>query len=164
MTDWNAAHPVLAKRVQALQALYAKRFAPEQLVVTSVLRSDAQQAALWAQGRYSITMTNTLRKAAGMAPITADANSRVVTKCDGLTNRSRHQGVLLAGRMVSRAVDVVPAWDPDGPGPGKFAIDWSDRRRFARIGPLAEEVGLVWGGSWHSFEDLPHLELPVEVP
>ena len=164
MTDWSAAHPLLAERVQALQAMYARRYAPETLVVTSILRSDAQQIALFAQGRQSLAQVNVLRAAAGMTPIDVKANAHRVTNCDGVHNRSRHQGVLYEGRMVSRAVDLAPSWDADGPGTGKPIIDWNDRGRFNRIGPLAESVGLMWGGNWISFQDLPHVELPADVP
>lgn len=163
MTDWSAAHPTLATRVQALQAMYTKRFYPEMLVVTSVLRSDAQQIALFAQGRQSLAQVNVLRAAAGMTPLDVLANAHRVTNCDGVRSRSRHQGVLYEGRMVSRAVDLAPAWDKDGPGPGKPIIDWNDRGRFNRIGPLAEAVDLVWGGNWTSFQDLPHVELGADV-
>lgn len=160
MTDWTAAHPLLAERVQTLQAMYARRFAPEVLVVTSLLRSDAQQKALYAQGRMSLEVVNTLRIAAGMQTIDAKANAHRVTNADGVHSRSNHQGVSFRGRMVAVAADLAPSFDPDGPGPGKPVIDWQDESRFRRIGPLAEAVGLEWGGNW-AHVDLPHVQLPV---
>lgn len=158
MTDWTAAHPLLATRVQALQAMYARRYAPEVLVVTSLLRSDAQQKALYEQGRSALAIVNPLRIAAGMQPIDVKQNAHRVTNADGVRTRSNHQGVPYQGRMVAVAADLAPAFDPDGPGPGKPVIDWQDESRFRRIGPLAEAVGLEWGGNWAQV-DLPHVQL-----
>lgn len=160
MTDWAAAHPKLAERVQLLQAMYARRFSPEVLVVTSLLRSDAQQKALYAQGRMSLAVVNQLRAVAGMQPIDLKANAHRVTNADGVRSRSNHQGITYQGRIVAVAADLAPTWDPDGPGPGKRAIPWEDESRFRRIGPLAEAVGLEWGGNWRQV-DLPHVQLPA---
>ncbi len=36
--------------------------------------------------------------------------------------------------------------------------DWSDGALFAKVGVIAESVGLEWGGRWKSFPDLPHCQ------
>lgn len=162
MTDWSAAHPLLAERVQALQAMYDRRFAPEKLIVTSLLRTDAQQAAYFAQGRQSLAAVNALRLKAGMQPISEKENRGRVTNADGVHTRSNHQGVTYKGRLVAVAADLAPTFDPDGPGPGKRVIPWEDEARFRRIGPLAEAVGLEWGGNWAQV-DLPHVQLPSAI-
>jgi peptidoglycan L-alanyl-D-glutamate endopeptidase CwlK len=49
------------------------------------------------------------------------------------------------------AVDICPVRN------GK--LDWNWRTAFLTIDSEAEKVGLLWGGDWHKFLDLPHVEL-----
>lgn len=162
--DLAALHPLLAERWLQLKEEYERKYAPELLIATSGLRRDSQQIALYAQGRRPLYEVNALRKVAGYAPITAAENEEerdIVTFADGIRKRSDHQGVLYEGRLVAVALDVAPALDPDGPGPGKPVIPWKDIPRFERIGPLAKLVGLDWGGNWTPRKrDLPHVYLP----
>lgn len=76
----------------------------------------------------------------------------IVTKLDGITKRSRHNV------FPSEAVDVCVDTDP---GPGKHPV-W-DESSYAPLGPLCIKHGLTWGGSWKSFKDFPHIELPAEA-
>lgn len=100
------------------------------------IRSDERQAELHRQGK---------------------------SKLDGVSKRSKHQGVEgPGGSTVSAAVDVAP-----------YPIDWGDEKRFAFFAGVAMAVGcemgiaLRWGGDWdgdhdfsdQSFHDLPHFEL-----
>lgn len=39
-------------------------------------------------------------------------------------------------------------------------IDWNWRQAFLAINHEAEKAGLLWGGDWSKFVDLPHVELP----
>ena len=32
--------------------------------------------------------------------------------------------------------------------------------QFEKVGKIGQEIGLEWGGSWKSFKDLPHFQLP----
>jgi hypothetical protein len=50
------------------------------------------------------------------------------------------------------AVDVCPYHN------GK--LDWNYRAGFLALDAAAEKAGLMWGGDWKKFLDLPHLELP----
>lgn len=69
---------------------------------------------------------------------------QIVTQLDGVHKMSNHN------LSPARAVDVAVLIS------GK--ITW-DERAYASLGELAHRYNLVWGGSWHSFKDLPHLEL-----
>ena len=51
----------------------------------------------------------------------------------------------------ARAVDLCPL-DSHG------ALNWNDRETYKRIGALAEELGLLWGGHFKSLVDMPHVE------
>jgi len=75
----------------------------------------------------------------------------IVTWCDGLNDRSRHQS------DPGEAVDLAP-----------WPIDWNDDARFIKLGEhvldCAERLGvrLEWGGHWRGRKrDLPHFELRV---
>ena len=72
---------------------------------------------------------------------------KVVTNADGVVKRSKHQIV----NGFGRAVDF--AWVVDG------AVTWDGP--WERLGELAREHGLKWGGDW-KFPDRPHVELPNE--
>lgn len=41
-------------------------------------------------------------------------------------------------------------------------IDWTESK-YVVIGPIARKHGLVWGGDWASFKDLPHIEYDIKV-
>lgn len=68
-----------------------------------------------------------------------------VTNVDGITHLSNHN------YTPARAVDVAVVVH------GK--VSWSPAD-YAPLGELAKRYGLVWGGSWRTFKDYPHLELP----
>jgi peptidoglycan L-alanyl-D-glutamate endopeptidase CwlK len=38
--------------------------------------------------------------------------------------------------------------------------NWDRLDLFARLGAIGGGLGLIWGGSWPRFKDLPHYELP----
>lgn len=103
------------------------------MMVTDGVRTMAQQQALFAQGR------------SGPGPI--------VTRADGVDNRSNHQQKLGTSRFAGfgAAADLCfldgagkPTWDRTYP--------WS------LYGTIAKAQGLVWGGDWPS-KDRPHVEL-----
>lgn len=68
-----------------------------------------------------------------------------VTTLDGVRRKSSHQYGL--------AVDVVPF----AAGKPRWEIAEAD---WQRLGRLAREFGLVWGGDWSGFRDRPHVEWP----
>ena len=73
---------------------------------------------------------------------------QIVTQIDGIHKLSNHN------LSPARAVDVAVLIS------GK--ITWAESA-YAPLGELAHRYNLVWGGSWHSFKDLPHLELGAHV-
>jgi hypothetical protein len=116
-------------------------------VVTSTLRTEAEQVALFAQGREPLESVNAKRAAAGMRLIKEAENKYTVTRCDGIIHKSNHQG--------GRALDVVPA----GAGGNPIWPPGSDPR-WEMIGKAGEEAGFEWGGRWDD-PDLPHHEILV---
>lgn len=124
-------HPELQRRYALVDADY-QRETGRQLFPTCTYRSPRKQGQLYAQGR--------------------DQPGSIVTNCDGVTKKSRHNV------YPSQAIDVCVDTDP---GPGKHPV-W-DREAYAPLGPIAARHGLVWGGGWKSIHDDPHLELPAEA-
>lgn len=114
-------------------------------------RTDAEQVALYAQGREPLEVVNAKRKAAGMPP-TKDTGK--VTNCDGIKKRSPHQD----GRAFDLTfADVLgnPIWP-------------KDPVRWLALGSKAEELGLVWGGRFTPLDpvtglgwDPDHFEVPA---
>ena len=128
MTDKLAGvHPKLKAKVGQILAGMAAMGYP--MLVTDGVRTDAEQAALYAQGRT--------------------APGKIVTNADGVTHRSRHQ---LHADGCGHAVDCCfldasgkPTWDEGYP--------------WATYGAIAESFGLNWGGRWRNPVDKPHIEL-----
>lgn len=45
----------------------------------------------------------------------------------------------------------------------KLGVQWSWENRngiYQRMGAVAQDCGLIWGGEWKRFPDLPHIEMP----
>jgi len=72
----------------------------------------------------------------------------IVTNCDGIKNKSNHQA---HADGWGHAVDMC------------FVIDgkpsWDSRLPWKLYGLMAQTLGLIWGGSWKSLTDLPHIEI-----
>lgn len=117
----------------------AEQISPMDFTVLAGVRTDAEQAALYAKGRT------------GPGP--------VVTHVDGVRKRSRHQP---NDRGLSEAVDLAP-YPIDWDNTQQFLIFGGVVLAAAAI----EGVDLRWGGDWdrdwnvseHRFIDLPHFEL-----
>lgn len=134
-------NPELANRVRAMAAdLRAQGI---NVMVTSGLRTFAEQRALYAQGRESLSTVNALRRDAGMAPISASANRSTVT--NARPGSSFHNYGL--------AVDVVPLGANGQPNWGASNATWE------AIGRAGERYGMEWGGRWTSIVDKPHFQL-----
>lgn len=112
--------------------------------VTSTLRTLDEQLALYAQGRANLSVVNVLRKRAGLYTLPDCENNHTVTNCDGINNKSNHQG--------GNAMDVVPLGDTGNP-------IWPPNNdpRWLVMGKIGESVGLTWGGRWMN-PDCPHYE------
>lgn len=113
-------------------------------VVTSTKRTEAEQAALYAQGRAKVEAVNTLRKIACMPNITLAENKYTVTNCDGVRKKSAHQS--------GDAIDIVPVENNRPIWPGKNDPRW------LAIAEIMEKHGFDWGGRWKEFPDHPHYQ------
>lgn len=75
------------------------------------------------------------------------APGNIVTYKDGVTSFGAHNPTPKC--PFARAVDF-------GVFRGRDYI--TQNSYYAPLGPLAEKYGLVWGGSWKTFKDTPHIE------
>lgn len=136
------------------------------VVVTSTLRTEAEQIALFAQGRKSINIVNEFRHEAGL-PAVSERENRIVTRA--LT--SIHQfgcafdvvlvkPVIPAKAEARKKMDsplkttekrVVAVWDV------KADINSNDIPDYEEIGIVGESVGLTWGGRFR-FRDYCHFQ------
>jgi peptidoglycan L-alanyl-D-glutamate endopeptidase CwlK len=124
-------HPDLVEAV--VKILDAMDILGWPMFVTDAVRTQAQQQALYAQGRT--------------------APGRTVTNADGVTNRSNHQ---VHSDGWGHAVDCAFLDDPATPTVEMY----DDRSPWKLYGLIAQTLGLKWGGNWAAFPDLPHVELP----
>ena len=150
MRDINTLHPEVRAMAFELKTR-AKTEGGLNIIITECLRTAADQAALFAQGRMALTEVNRLRKIAGMAPITELQNRRSVTKARTIEDSFHGYGLAFDIAVVS----------PDGK-----KIDWTDKsdwdddglNDWLEVGRLATKMGIDWGGNWTSFPDMPHYQ------
>lgn len=101
---------------------------------------------------YQIIVTCTHRSPAEQQALYAQGRTKsgqIVTQIDGVTKLSNHN------HNPSRAIDFAILVG------GK--ITW-DEKLYKLAGPFFRAAALVWGGDWKSFKDLPHIELPRDLP
>lgn len=128
-------------RAKATAMLDAGRSAGLDIIITCTFRSDAEQAALYAQGRNPSAITNELRKKAGLAPLTDSENARRVT--NARPGQSLH--------AQRRAIDVLPiiggkpVWNAEHPV-------WQE------VGKIGKSAGFEWAGDWTAFKEYPHFQ------
>ena len=69
----------------------------------------------------------------------------IVTQRDGVKAPSNHQSAL--------AADICPRHHA-------YGLTWpsDDHPFWVYLGHAARAQGLKWGGDWHSFKDMPHIE------
>jgi peptidoglycan LD-endopeptidase CwlK len=150
MRSIETLHPVIKAKALALQKRAQERFGLR-VIITECLRTDAEQVALYAQGRKSLDEINNLRKIAGWGPIGEAQAKQVVTKAPTATKSYHGYGL---------AFDIAIT-SPDGKH-----IEWSDKadwnqdglNDWEQVGELAAACGLEWGGNWSSFPDIPHYQ------
>lgn len=136
-------HPGARAKLDALTAAASARGL--NFIVTNTLRTDAEQHALFAQGRKALSEVNRLRKEAGLPPITEAENKRTVT------------GVSVSIHQFGLAFDVAllcdgrPHWD------AKADVNKDGSFDYEELGKLGESLGLTWGGRF-KFRDLVHFE------
>ena len=95
-----------------------------------------------------LLITCTLRSTDEQAALYAKGRTkpgRIVTHLDGTKSKSKHNLVPARALDVAVVVNGKVSWDED---------------EYKPLVSLADKYGLVSGGSWKSFRDWPHLELP----
>jgi peptidoglycan L-alanyl-D-glutamate endopeptidase CwlK len=133
ITRLKGVHPDLVDKV--LRIISAMSTLGYPMMVTDGLRTVQQQQALYAQGRTK--------------------PGKIVTYVDGIRKRSNHQA---KNDGFGHAVDCCFLVDLDGDGPDDPS--WAETHPWALYGAMAHALGLVWGGSWTTLVDRPHVELP----
>lgn len=142
--------PATQAAARAALALLDLRMVPH--VVTSTLRSAAEQAALYAQGREPLLAVNARREAVGWEHIGAAENSGTVTNCDG--RKIAEGGKGRSPHQLGTALDVVPANNIGNP-----AWAGASDPRWKTIAAAFKANGFEWGGDWDGWKDLPHYQL-----
>ncbi len=130
-------------REKLLQLIAAAKEKGVFFIVDFTLRTEAEQLALFAQGRKPVDETNRLRKLAGLAPITEDQNKHCVT----WEPISMHE--------FGCAFDVAITIDGH--------ITWSNPPLYEKLGELGESLGLRWGGRF-AVRDWGHFEYRGKPP
>ncbi len=142
---------VVEKANDLVEAVNNKRI---RYVVTSTLRTQAEQLALFAQGRAQLEVVQALRQAAGMRLLHPSENKYTVTNADGVTKLSLHQG--------GRAIDIVPLDERGRPSWNYVAM----QKQYLAIGDIARSRGWTCGQDWPPIDpdtglgaDPPHYQM-----
>jgi peptidoglycan L-alanyl-D-glutamate endopeptidase CwlK len=123
------------------------------IIFTQTLRPEAEQIALYAQGRESLEAVNEKRIEANLPPIT-NANNNIVTKAK--TSRDSYHGYGLAFDIaITDLTGKYIKWDRTSDWNSDGINDWD------QVGSLATECGLEWGGNWTSMPDPPHFQMSM---
>lgn len=101
-----------------------------EIQIIGIMRTEDEQKALWAKGRDGDP-------------------GRIVTYCDGVIDKSKHQE---NQDGYSMAIDFAPVKKSTG------KIDWLKIVPFYVFGIMCEKEGLTWGGRWR-FRDYGHVQL-----
>ena len=118
-------HPVLIQAIQEWAAL------PFDVLILNGVRTNAQQAALYAQGR------------------TAPGN--IVTNAQTAA-LSAHGRKLFDNGVFGCALDAIACV-------GGKAL-WQDTPKLEQMAELVASAGVAWGGDWQSLKDYDHFEWP----
>lgn len=141
--------PMVKEKAIKLQILAKARLGLK-IIFTQTLRTNAEQVALYAQGRQSLGNVNGLREIAGMPPISEKENHRVTNARD-VTSSFHGYGMAFDIAITDfNGKKIVWSdksdWNEDG------VSDW------VQVGKLGEEIGLEWGGNFSSISDPPHFQ------
>ncbi|MBI4822648.1 MAG: M15 family metallopeptidase [Nitrospirae bacterium] len=115
------------------------------VIITSTLRTEAEQLALFSQGRKTLKAVNELRKSAGLPPITEKENKRKVT------------GLLTSTHQFGCAFDCAIGGQKGITYDIKADINKNHIPDYEEIGRIGESIGLRWGGRF-KFKDYVHFE------
>ena len=130
----DCANPLAVAWVDIL-AQYRAQHPGQDLMVTCTYRSPEEQVELYKKGRVQVD---------GRWIVDSDATTSVVTNCDGVRKKSKHNSRPSVALDFAVIIGGKISWDP---------------REYAPVGAIARMIGLVWGGDWATLKDYPHLEL-----
>lgn len=151
-TKLSDLNPMVREKAEAAMAELYRASIP--VVVTSTLRTELEQRALYAQGRKPLNEVNALRMGAGMYLLKASENNNTVTNCDGVVNKSRHQSGM--------ALDVVPAVNGNPVWPPTIDPRWK------QIASIMVKHGFRWGMDWNgdgkTRDDGDKTEVMIDAP
>ena len=125
-----------------MRATYTEQFPNRELWLTASYRSPVEQFELYKKGRH---LKGQDEQDPASWELDGDPSTQILTYRDGYVKLSKHN------LMPSQALDFVILID------GK--ISW-EPKEYTVVGELAEAKGFVWGGSWKSFPDFVHVEVP----
>ena len=132
-------HPDLVKVITE-----AIKDSPIDFTIFSGVRSLQEQKDLYALGRTKVNPDGKSK---------SKPMGNIVTKADGVNNKSNHQ---VKSDNFGHAIDFVPYVNG--------TLDWNTGSNFSSIANhiknTANNLGIKisWGGNW-KFKDLPHIEL-----
>jgi peptidoglycan LD-endopeptidase CwlK len=149
--DLNLLHPALREKCTAFMT--ACLLAGLHPLITCTGRTKQEQEALYAQGRHPLPFVNTLRQAAGLYLLEAEAENRKVT----WTKNTKH---LILADGFCRAFDFCLVKDKRAYWDIKVSVNNNRVPDYEEAGLIALEVGLEWGGRWKT-PDYPHCQLDV---
>lgn len=143
--------------VPELQKLYKKfekamKAAGLDFKVTCTARTFDEQIALYAQGRKPLKETNELREKAGLPPITANENKKIVT----WTLKSKH--VVSKDSEKARAFDIVLLVDNRPHWNIKVDVNKNLKADYIEAAEIAKAVGLI-PGAFFKNPDYVHFEI-----
>jgi peptidoglycan LD-endopeptidase CwlK len=147
--------PELQEKYPAFAAAMAAAGIP--FILTCTARTVREQVALYAQGREPLDMINSLRRAAGLCPISfwesrdkvtwTLASKHIIDLEDNIPENDKARAFDIS---ISR--DGKPCWDL------KVNVNKNDLPDYEEAGKIGESVGLRWGGRFPS-PDRPHFEI-----
>lgn len=119
--------------------------------LTCSLRTCAEQAALFAQGRQPLKV-NSLRAIAGLPPIPTLETFKKVTNANA--GQSKHNP---DANGLSHAFDVGFISVSSGKN---YSLRWDDKLFIDfNIIIIKKYPQVSWGGDWINFKDFPHFEV-----
>ena len=147
--------PELQTKYQAFKAAMDAAGIP--FMITCTARNVKEQVALYSQGRQPLEQVNSLRRSAGLSPISFMENVHKVT----WTLHSKHIIDLDDGdpdNDKSRAFDIAIIRDGQPCFDLKVDVNHSAHPDYEEAGKIGESVGLKWGGRFPK-PDRPHYQV-----
>lgn len=136
-TNINDCIPELQDAWPQILEEYESKYADLTLKITCTHRTPEEQWVLYQKGRTQDDDGNWI----------VSNSSEVVTQIDGKNKLSAHNF------YPARAFDVVVTRKSTG--------SWLwDEMYYKDLIDICEDVGMESGGSWNSFKDWPHIQLP----